>query len=32
MTYMGKEPKTKVDVYICITDSLKCTSEINTGL
>ena len=29
---MGKESKTKVDVYICITDSLKCTAEINTGL
>lgn len=30
MTYKGKKSKTRVDVCICITDSLNCTAEINT--
>ena len=29
MSYMGKEPK-RVDMYICINDSLCCTPETNT--
>ena len=31
MAYMGKESK-KVDICICITDSLCCTPETNTTL
>ena len=30
MAYMGKEGRKKVDVCICITDSLCCTAETNT--
>ena len=32
MTYMGKEPPKKVDVYICITDSLCCTTGAKRAL
>ena len=32
MTYMGIESKKKVDICICITDSLCCTAETNTTL
>ena len=32
MTYTGKESKKRVDICICITDSLCCTAEINTTL
>ena len=33
MAYLGKETKKKnVDMCICITDSLCCTSEANTTL
>ena len=32
MTYIGKESKKRVDVCICITDSLCCIAETNTTL
>ena len=32
MTYMGKESKKRVDICICITDSLCCTAETNATL
>ena len=30
MAYMGKESKKRVDICICIMDSLCCTAETNT--
>ena len=32
MAYMGKESKKRVDICICITNSLCCTPESNTAL
>ena len=32
MTYVGIESKKRVDICICITDSLCCTAETNTTL
>ena len=32
MTHMGKESKKRVDICICITDSLCCTPATNTTL
>ena len=32
MAYMGKASKKRVDVCICITDSLRCIPETNTTL
>ena len=32
MTYMGKESEKRVDLCICVTDSLCCTAETNTIL
>ena len=32
MTYMGKESKNRVDICICMTDSLFCIPETNTTL
>ena len=32
MTYMGIESKKRVDIRVCITDSLCCTPEPNTTL
>ena len=32
MAYMGKESKNRVDICICITDSLCCTPKTNTTL
>ena len=32
MAYMGKESKKRMDICICITDSLCCTPETNTAL
>ena len=30
--YMGKQPKKRLDVCVCATDSLCCTNETNTAL
>ena len=32
MTYIGIEYKKRVDICICITDSLRCTAETNITL
>ena len=32
MTHMGKESKKRIDICVCITDSLCCTAETNTTL
>ena len=32
MTYMGKASKNRVDICICITDSLCCVAETDTTL
>ena len=32
MASIGKEPKKRVDICICVTDSLYCTAETNTTL
>ena len=32
MAYLGKEYKKIVDIWICITESLCCTPEINIKL
>ena len=32
MACMGKESKKRVDICMCLTDSLCCTAETNTAL
>ena len=32
MAYMGRESKKRVDICICVTDSLCCTPATNTTL
>ena len=32
MNFMGKEPKKRVDICTCITDSLYRTAETNTAV